>query len=243
MSHLRLASALAALLGVGGALVRAGWGLVGAAVPVAGRLHDPLPGDPEVLVLGAAGAGLVTSGHWLCVVSLVATRDVVARRQRSTGPLRPAWVRATVVRACAPTLGAAVICAGGPVAADPGDHHAHAGPVAAHGTGAGSGPGVVTGQTGLGGLRGLVLPARPLSPPHPARPVTDPVRLVQPGDSLWSIADDELGGTAPTARVSRGWQQLYRANRHRIGPDPDLVLPGTRLRLPPALTHHQHPSR
>ena len=43
--------------------------------------------------------------------------------------------------------------------------------------------------------------------------------LVRPGDSLWSIAD-------------RRWRHWYAANRDVIGPDPDLILPGQRLRPP-----------
>lgn len=53
------------------------------------------------------------------------------------------------------------------------------------------------------------------------------------GDSLWSISADHL----PTATTNRGiavaWQQLYRTNLALIGPDPDLILPGTMLRVPP----------
>ncbi|MCX5054197.1 MULTISPECIES: transglycosylase family protein [unclassified Streptomyces] len=43
------------------------------------------------------------------------------------------------------------------------------------------------------------------------------------GDSLSEIADNE--------RVRGGWRQLYAANRRTIGADPDLILPGQRLKL------------
>ncbi|MEV2211970.1 transglycosylase family protein [Streptomyces sp. NPDC050997] len=43
------------------------------------------------------------------------------------------------------------------------------------------------------------------------------------GDSLSVIADAE--------RVRGGWRGLYTANRKAIGPDPDLILPGQRLKL------------
>jgi murein DD-endopeptidase MepM/ murein hydrolase activator NlpD len=43
------------------------------------------------------------------------------------------------------------------------------------------------------------------------------------GDSLSTIADDR--------GVRGGWRGLYTANRKTIGPDPDLILPGQRLKL------------
>jgi LysM repeat protein len=55
-----------------------------------------------------------------------------------------------------------------------------------------------------------------------------PRYVVQPGDSLSSIA---------AARAVRGgWQALYAANRRVIGPDPDVIHPGTVLVLPGQMT-------
>ncbi len=55
-----------------------------------------------------------------------------------------------------------------------------------------------------------------------------PRYVVQPGDSLSSIA---------VARAVRGgWQALYAANRRVIGPDPDVIHPGTVLVLPGQMT-------
>ena len=52
--------------------------------------------------------------------------------------------------------------------------------------------------------------------------------VVRPGDSLSSIA---------VARAVRGgWQALYAANRRVIGPDPDVIHPGTVLVLPGQMT-------
>lgn len=47
---------------------------------------------------------------------------------------------------------------------------------------------------------------------------------VKPGDTLSSVARD-LG-------VVGGWPALYEANRDVIGPDPDLLIPGTVLNVP-----------
>jgi LysM repeat protein len=58
---------------------------------------------------------------------------------------------------------------------------------------------------------------------HPA-----PRYVVQPGDTLSSIA------VAHTVRG--GWQALYAANQQVIGPDPDVIRPGTVLVLPGRVT-------
>ena len=45
-------------------------------------------------------------------------------------------------------------------------------------------------------------------------------------------AGDTLAGIAAALAVRGGWPALYAANRHRIGPDPDLIRPGTVLAIP-----------
>ena len=55
---------------------------------------------------------------------------------------------------------------------------------------------------------------------------------VQQGESLWSIAADVLGEDATSARIAREVQRLWELNEERIGTgQPDLLFPGTRLRL------------
>jgi LysM domain len=49
---------------------------------------------------------------------------------------------------------------------------------------------------------------------------------VEPGDSLRSIAARVYGDPDR-------WSQIYEANRESIGPDPDSLRVGVRLRLPP----------
>jgi len=56
--------------------------------------------------------------------------------------------------------------------------------------------------------------------------------VVRPGDSLWSIATDLLGGRASSARIAAEVQRLWQLNRERIGSgDPDVLLTGTHLTL------------
>jgi LysM repeat protein len=46
-------------------------------------------------------------------------------------------------------------------------------------------------------------------------------------------AGDTLSGIAAALAVPGGWPALYAANRRAIGPDPDLIRPGTVLTIPP----------
>ncbi len=94
------------------------------------------------------------------------------------------------------------------------------------------------------------LAPEPLPPPAPAPPPADAAashpapttvidRTVAPGDSFWSIAEDEvsrrLGRPASTAETAAWWVRLVEANRDRLvdPTDPDLLLPGQRLVRPP----------
>jgi nucleoid-associated protein YgaU len=73
-------------------------------------------------------------------------------------------------------------------------------------------------------LAGLALPERPAGGVE--------LHQVAVGESLWSIAADVLPEQAGQGLVARTWPQLYRLNLDRIGSDPDLIRPGTSLRLP-----------
>jgi hypothetical protein len=58
------------------------------------------------------------------------------------------------------------------------------------------------------------------------------VITVAAGDSLWSISSRLLGRTAAAADIAAAWPLLWAQNRSLIGPDPDLIHPGTELRIP-----------
>jgi nucleoid-associated protein YgaU len=57
--------------------------------------------------------------------------------------------------------------------------------------------------------------------------------VVQPGDCLWSIAREHLRPRAGDSAVATAWPRWYAANRHVIGPDPDVLQPGQQLVVPP----------
>jgi nucleoid-associated protein YgaU len=60
----------------------------------------------------------------------------------------------------------------------------------------------------------------------------DRTHVARPGESLWSIARDVLGGTASTADIAREVNRLWGLNKDRIGTgDRNLLMVGTRLRL------------
>lgn len=81
------------------------------------------------------------------------------------------------------------------------------------------------------GVDGLRLPDRP-TVVSTARPVTEHVVVVRPGDSLWAIARAHLGSHADVAGTARACDRWYQANRDVIGDDPDLIKPGQRLAAP-----------
>lgn len=75
-------------------------------------------------------------------------------------------------------------------------------------------------------LDGLRLPDR-----FASGPASTATRLVQPGESLWSIAAEGSPGSS-VATVVRETHRWYDANRVTVGPDPNLIRPGQRLSAP-----------
>jgi hypothetical protein len=68
--------------------------------------------------------------------------------------------------------------------------------------------------------------------PLPDRPVGDDAVVVRAGDTLWALAERALPPGADDGAVTARWHRIYHLNRDLIGPDPDLIQPGQRLRLP-----------
>lgn len=77
----------------------------------------------------------------------------------------------------------------------------------------------------------LAAPHRATRPPRPGA-----ARLVvTPGDSLWALAGQLVSPSSDPAQQDAAWKALYRHNRRTIGAEPDLIYPGTVLRVPAEL--------
>ena len=87
---------------------------------------------------------------------------------------------------------------------------------------------LLSGRTGPGGLGTPVVH-------HHRRAQAVAAYVVQPGDSLWSIARTHPG---PTTSVDQRWRAIWAANRDVVGDDPDLIVPGQTLSLPTIRTTH-----
>jgi hypothetical protein len=85
-------------------------------------------------------------------------------------------------------------------------------------------------------LAALLLPGR-AEAQEQATPKTT-TKLVEPGDSLWTIAQAQLVPDAPQ-QVDEEVERLYALNRDRIGDDPNFLLVGQELFVGPALGEEQ----
>jgi hypothetical protein len=107
---------------------------------------------------------------------------------------------------------------------------------------AGGAPGPVSAAM-IGGPTPRPAPLAPPGPalalPVPARPVgaaTTQAVVVRAGDTLWKLAASALPERAGNAEIVTATHRWYARNHRVIGPDPDLIRPGQRLRPP---THSQ----
>jgi LysM repeat protein len=67
---------------------------------------------------------------------------------------------------------------------------------------------------------------------HTDTPHTVVVVVVRPGDSLWSISEEQLAPNATAQRIDRHTGRIYALNREWIGSDPNLILVGQELLVP-----------
>ncbi|MDN3903976.1 hypothetical protein [Arthrobacter sp. YD2] len=80
---------------------------------------------------------------------------------------------------------------------------------------------------------------RPAPPQPPAGNVLTPVPrteqaevVVAAGDTLWSLAAEQLGPLATDAEIAAHWPRWHALNLAVVGPDPHLILPGQILSAP-----------
>lgn len=212
---------------------------------------EPLTALPlDLLVTTLAATALGGCGIWLAAVTLATVHEVVTGASCAVvRAVSPHLVRRLVAACCGLAIGGAGSL--GPAFATP------------HETGEGASP--TRSPSGSDVLTGLPLPDRVLgaAPRHPtsaarlrargvhpgyagdtvvmtsaSAPVphrTSTTYRVRPGDCLWTIAE-RLLPAATADQVDQAWRRIHHANRDAVGPDPDLVLPGTTLRLPEPLT-------
>jgi hypothetical protein len=198
-----------------GAVLTAGPRAVEAGTAARTVTFDLLPLDRALSDSAAAVAvGCAVWGWFVMTVTVVeAARGAdAAVRRLGAGCRAPHGVRRLVLLGC----GAAILSTTSPAAlADEGA----------------PGP-----AQGAALLSGLPLPDRAVAPTRstaaPSRTGPRPrTVVVSPGDTLWSIAAEELPAGASDQRITTRWHVVYAANRALIGPDPDVIRPGQRLHL------------
>jgi hypothetical protein len=185
------------------AAVSAGAALGAVAVPGAWRATGPRADVADLLVAVCATA-LAGALCWLWVITTATVSALLVGH-------RPSWPGGATRRLVLLACGAAVV----------------AGPAL---------PAHAAGGEGADLLSGLPLPDRATAPtarrepllPTPSRAASG-AYVVQPGDSLWSIA---RAHPALDLTVDERWRSIWRANHDLVGDDPDLILPGQALRLP-----------
>lgn len=175
---------------------------------VAGDPFDDVLVQVCEVVVGGCAAWL-----WLATVTVAAD----ALHGRGTGPrgVPRAW-RRVVLAACGVALAGGL---GAP---------AHAGD-----------------GSGASRVEGLPLPDRATTTTHVSRVFAraashrdqagsrqPAVVVVRPGDTLWDLARAGLPAGADDAAVAGRVREIHDANRAVIGPDPDLIRPHQRLRMP-----------
>lgn len=171
-----------------------------------------------VVLTGCCAAALALSWAWLVLCAAVAAAQALRAGGAPGHPARqprrplgtPRWVSTVVLVLLGAGVGASPALADAP--AQP-----VAGPPAAR----------------TPGLAGLAVPDRTRTPAAQRTTAVRTVRVlrVRAGDTLWSLAQRELPAGAGEAAIDRAWRRMAAANCDRVA-DPDLIFPGTVLRVP-----------
>lgn len=196
-----------------------------------GPAAAPAP-DLALVLRGTAALALVGCVAWWWVATTAVLVSVAAGR-RARPPGCPRWVHRAVLVGLGLGLTAGLAS---PASAAPTSH-------AVPGGGTPGTPALV---------EGLPYPDRATSAAPSAYDGPGVVRraahavdgryVVSPGDTLWAIARRDLGPGASPTSVEARWREIYRANLTVVGSNPDLILPGTPLVLPPHSPDGEEPS-
>lgn len=224
------------------------WSTAGLVLQV--QATGPAPLDAQIGLTAAAAGWLVLT--WLGISTLLALATVGAaghrrpRLHRVAERVAPALVRRAAAALLGAGLGAGVAggALSGTLAAYAGDGARPAATATAAAPSGALAPDLDRPADLLPGWT----PDRPAPTRPPASPsgvhlvATVPIAgrapsdevVVRRGDTLWDIAARHLGGDASAAEVAAEWPRWHRANQAVIGPRPDHILPGLRLRPPAA---------
>lgn len=188
------------------------------------------PARFDELLVRACAATAIGCAAWLWLGATAVLAATVRGRPTPRRCLLPATVRRALLGACGVALASGLVVPAG--ASEPGSTPDQGPPAVAtlldglplpDRAADASGP-RVAGRP----APAAAAPARSTGPaPSTGRSVT-----VRPGDTLWAIAAADLPGGAEPDEVDRHWRLLHDLNRDLLGPDPDLIHPGQRLRLP-----------
>jgi hypothetical protein len=210
------------------------WRSPGNLVTWADHVGPGLAGMAVVHAALAVGAGFAVLLGALHLLAALLPGRHGARAAAVTGRLTPAILRAglgMVVTATTATTVPAAVASADTIdpphrAADPPDTRPDGAPATTTAT-----------MTHLGAVTAAPLPPPAAdAPPEGAAPDR---WVVTPGEHLWGIAEETLAdrlGRPPTdAEVVPYWRTVIEANRDRLvhRDDPDLILPGQVLLLPP----------
>jgi len=192
---------------------------------LADQLGVPASWPMEKEVPAEAGRGQPPwPASWLAWSILL----IMAAAAGMTGPVRPAQAGTSTARSAEVTLASTPGAAAAPGPA--------ARPAARYVVQPGDTLAGIAARLGVrGGWPALYAANRPRVGPDPdvIRPGTV---LVLPGRRAPArytvVSGDTLAGIAAALAVRGGWPALYAANRPRVGPDPDVIRPGTVLTVP-----------
>lgn len=79
-------------------------------------------------------------------------------------------------------------------------------------------------QSTLGNNPDLIFPGQHINMPDGSQLASAENYVVQPGDNLWDIAREKMGG-------GQNWPDIYKQNADVIGHDPRMIHPGQQLHL------------